>query len=319
MQPELLTYISSCRALGKTDVQIHDALLQAGWSKDIVENAFQPVTDVPTTETPEPEIQPETATIPVTEPLPTLKLNKARLALFICGIILLLVIIGGASYFAYNHFKKPAVATSQNPTLQTPAQFATYNTTGLNIKFNPVLMKVGYTGLISSNLEAPVDDAKETGILLFTPTQLQTAKQQLASSSNENFAATLLQVQNQAVFSVTRVPLSSAYDMAKQATQTICTGSSTQFSSSNPVDLSRIRQTVVSNTQAFLILPSAGCDISTTSIFIDSVLTTSPSTDSTPQPSVVVHDSFIMSFPNSADLDHLSNDQKQILENITVK
>jgi hypothetical protein len=328
--PELFQYVKEQLASGFSPNDIRTALTSSGWAVPDIEQVLGG-TGVPAS--------PVQAPIPSFEPAAT---SKSRGVLIAVSALLLVLLIGGGAYAAFVYTNRaPSVAgTSPLPPSSSPAAStittATFQDTGIQFSYDSTWKKIGGSALVNGKLDdsalAP-SATPETQYLFFTPANWTAIKKEMADfqasppSGNDAFGAAfglIAKIGYQSDFSLTRMPNTGAQAAARQTTQTTCAGSNIDFSTTNPVVESRVQSTAVGTIKAYVILPESGCDYKTTQVFLDANRTASTPTPA-PLPGITItggsnsssaNDSFILSFGNAADLQHLSQAQQAILNSV---
>lgn len=242
-------------------------------------------------------------------------------------LIALVAIIAAVTFWQL----KPKLQTQSQQTqnqqaLQSSKSTSDFQVIGIRFSYNSQWKVIGSKALFSGNLQSPFEqDAQEIQYFFFDSANWQAVQQEInkqrtSSNSKGVFIATLelaAKINSLANFSLTCEWKATAQSAALQGTQTVCNGQSINFSTSNPVNPSRVQTVTLGQYKAYLLPAQKGCNYQTTQIYLDanrsamsSTVLELPPLESSP------NDSFIFSFNNTSDLEHLSQSQKIVLNSI---
>ena len=306
---ELATYVREARAVGHTAEDIRSRLLAAGWDPALVEKALSG--------------------------LPAAKPKARRLpAILIIAVALVLLAVAAAAIHAW-YLRRNDPAAAQQPGAAAPEASALtkYSDTGISFSYPSGWSKIAESSIVSGTLSAtPAAGYQETTYLFLSASHLAQATSDMDSVSSAGQGAGFLgainssvAVGNRADVTVIRETETTAKDAADNATRSICTGSSSDYSSENPVDESRIQATTVNGQPAYILTPASSCDTKTLNIFLDSTKSLARPTPSL-APGVTllggdapVPDSFDIMFNGASDVAGLTGEQKAVLDSLKVQ
>ncbi len=313
--PELSKYVADQLRAGYSPDAIRSALVSGGWSPADAAQAVAPAPPPPAaTNSPPPS-------------------KKQPLLMFLITIFIGLGIIAAVYVLrkpAPARFLPPSAYTSSSPAPSSPpSPTSLFKDLGLSFSYDSSWKKVGMNGLLTGQPAASpsAGSLPESQYLFFAPdhyrqvvAELQTLNSSASATPGFDSASSLLgQISAQTDLSLTLVSRQTALSSAQQATKSRCQGANLSFSTSNPVDNSRIRTATVAGEAAYYLLPEPGCSSQTLTLFFDNPLTSSTPTS---LPGITIiggppsqNNSYIIAFPAS-DLAHLTSDQQLILQSL---
>ncbi len=267
------------------------------------------------------------------------------------GIIVFLITLGMLGFILYKTYSKNTTifsSTSNNAstnanysqignnpspisTIQIP-KTSTFKLTGIQFSYDNSWKEIGGNELINSFWDPVHPNIPNSQYLFYSSTNWQQVnkdtadlKTKYSNKNNLNIGTgfsimfDMSKLVEKADFALTQIPSIDAKTATQQLAQSSCAGSSSSFSTSNPIDNSRIQTVKINSYNAYLVLPQSGCSYKSVQALLESKIN-SPTPTSDPGVIVInpisLKNIFILSFTNTSDLQHLSQSQQIILNSI---
>lgn len=268
---------------------------------------------------------------------PMEKPKKSHILPIILAFLGIGIIAGSGLYLYQKMYLKPApsvtVATPQpSPVATQPINtLTTFSDFGVTFSYPSAWQRIRMSTLTESLLNGNVNFATpsasktpEVVYLFFTPDEYsqllslsQSYRQDLAASKNQasasattsalgNFVGLTTKAARLSELTITHLDGANALTSAQDLSKGQCSGTNISYSTSSPVDNSRIQSATVSGQLAYYLPPQSGCSYQNTTVIIDCGNMAKPA-------------SCEFAFNNAPDINHLSPDQEALLQSIKIQ
>ena len=263
--------------------------------------------------------------------------QKSHILPIILAFLGIGIIAGSGLYLYQKMYLKPApsvtVATPQpSPVATQPINtLTTFSDFGVTFSYPSAWQRIRMSTLTESLLNGNVNFATpsasktpEVVYLFFTPDEYsqllslsQSYRQDLAASKNQasasattsalgNFVGLTTKAARLSELTITHLDGANALTSAQDLSKGQCSGTNISYSTSSPVDNSRIQSATVSGQLAYYLPPQSGCSYQNTTVIIDCGNMAKPA-------------SCEFAFNNAPDINHLSPDQEALLQSIKIQ